>query len=83
MQGELTSAPADGAYITGMFVEGARWDPEAMMLAESLPKVSIGHLCLHLCLRPCKTPTAAGNMTLPVHNACLLAVAGVHQILGT
>ncbi len=24
-----------------MYVEGARWDPETMMLAESLPKVSI------------------------------------------
>ena len=41
MQGELTTAPADGAYITGMYVEGARWDFDTMMLAESLPKVCI------------------------------------------
>ncbi|KAL3161683.1 hypothetical protein ABBQ38_008782 [Trebouxia sp. C0009 RCD-2024] len=38
-QGELTSPPADGAYISGMYVEGARWDPDTMMLAESMPKV--------------------------------------------
>lgn len=32
--------PAEGgAYISGMFVEGARWDHEAGMLAESEPKV--------------------------------------------
>ncbi|KAL0050690.1 hypothetical protein WJX82_005287 [Trebouxia sp. C0006] len=37
--GEQTSPPSDGAYISGMYVEGARWDPETMMLAESLPKV--------------------------------------------
>lgn len=42
LQGELTTPPADGAYISGMYVEGARWDPDAMMLAESLPKV---HIC--------------------------------------
>lgn len=41
LQGEQTSPPSDGAYISGMYVEGARWDPETMMLAESLPKVSI------------------------------------------
>ena len=39
LQGELTTPPADGAYISGMYVEGARWDPDTMMLAESLPKV--------------------------------------------
>lgn len=42
LQGELTSPPADGAYISGMFIEGARWDPETMMLAESMPKVLVG-----------------------------------------
>ena len=40
-QGEQASPPADGAYISGMYVEGARWDSDTMMLAESLPKVRI------------------------------------------
>jgi hypothetical protein len=31
---------ADGAYFTGMFVDGARWDYEAGELAVPLPKVS-------------------------------------------
>lgn len=34
------SAPAEGgAYVSGMFVEGARWDPVNAQLAESHPKV--------------------------------------------
>ncbi len=38
-----TAPPADGAYVTGMFVEGARWDNDSMQLEESAPKVSKLH----------------------------------------
>ena len=31
--------PADGAYITGLFLEGCRWDTDAGELKDSLPKV--------------------------------------------
>uniref|UniRef100_G1R661 Dynein axonemal heavy chain 1 n=1 Tax=Nomascus leucogenys TaxID=61853 RepID=G1R661_NOMLE len=35
---ELTQRPQVGCYIHGLFLEGARWDPEAFQLADSRPK---------------------------------------------
>lgn len=49
---DYTAPPADGAYVAGMFVEGARWDAAAGQLDESLPKVrvcAVG-LCVHTCV---------------------------------
>jgi len=34
----LTLSPADGCYIRGLYVEGARWDMAEFHLAESRPK---------------------------------------------
>jgi dynein heavy chain len=39
-KGFETSTPdIDGAYVSGMYIDGARWDWEAGELAEPLPKV--------------------------------------------
>uniref|UniRef100_A0A8C5PPT1 Dynein heavy chain n=1 Tax=Leptobrachium leishanense TaxID=445787 RepID=A0A8C5PPT1_9ANUR len=36
---EITSSPVDGIHISGLYIEGARWDREKHVISEALPKV--------------------------------------------
>ncbi|KAJ3249557.1 Dynein heavy chain 5, axonemal [Chytriomyces hyalinus] len=39
MKEDITSAPSEGVYIHGLFIEGAGWDRKNIRLTESQPKV--------------------------------------------
>ena len=36
---KIKEGPKDGCYIRGLYIEGAKWDSNKMMLGESSPKV--------------------------------------------
>lgn len=45
----MDSSPADGVYVNGIFIDGARWDKNRGVLAEQIPKVLIeGMPAIHL-----------------------------------
>tara|TARA_B100000609_G_scaffold145713_1_gene117327 strand:- start:295 stop:684 length:390 start_codon:yes stop_codon:yes gene_type:complete len=49
----ITTKPQDGVYIRGLFLEGARWDPEIRSLNDSRPKQLFSPAPI-MHLSPCK-----------------------------
>ncbi|ORZ39363.1 dynein heavy chain and region D6 of dynein motor-domain-containing protein [Catenaria anguillulae PL171] len=54
--------PDDGVYVNGVFIEGARVDPETGVLAESLPKVLFSSVPI-IWLRPTKSVAIPPKIT--------------------
>ncbi|XP_042559183.1 dynein axonemal heavy chain 3 isoform X2 [Clupea harengus] len=50
-ESHVEQKPVDGAYVYGLFMEGARWDREHMHIGESLPKILFDTLPI-IWLRP-------------------------------
>ncbi|KAL5473898.1 hypothetical protein EMCRGX_G028462 [Ephydatia muelleri] len=38
-ENDMGTKPEDGAYVKGLFLEGAKWDRKKMVIGESLPKI--------------------------------------------
>jgi len=65
---EITAKPEDGVYVRGLFLEGARWNPEVQSLDDSLPKQLYTALpVLHLDPAQYREEPSAGIYRCPVY----------------
>ena len=65
---KFAAPPANGVYTTGLFLEGCRWDKNAMQLGDSLPKVlfSLAPVILWVPYNTAAVPTYA-HYNCPVY----------------
>lgn len=73
---EITAMPDDGAFVNGLFLEGARWDEEEGQLADQQLK-QVCHLLCEICcaerlLFVCACVVASGP-------ACYARYSGDHR----
>ncbi|KAH1168316.1 dynein axonemal heavy chain 1 [Mauremys mutica] len=65
---ELAQRPAQGCYIHGLFLEGARWDPLSFQLAESRPKELYTEMAvIWLVPVPNRKPPTTGFYLCPIY----------------
>uniref|UniRef100_A0ACB8FLL7 Dynein heavy chain 3, axonemal n=2 Tax=Sphaerodactylus townsendi TaxID=933632 RepID=A0ACB8FLL7_9SAUR len=64
----MAAMPEDGAYVKGLFLEGARWDRETMQIGESFPKILYDSLPI-IWLKPGESSNFlhSGIYTCPVY----------------
>lgn len=78
---EITTQPANGVYIRGLFLEGARWDPTIRSLNDSLPKQLYTELpVIHLLPEQHRTEPTKGIYRCPVYK--ILSRRGVLSTTG-
>lgn len=53
MEDKDYNSPDDGAFIYGLYLEGARWCRDTQLMAESRPKILFDYMP-KIWLRPCK-----------------------------
>eukprot|EP00944_MAST-04C_sp_MAST-4C-sp1_P005185 g5185.t1 len=64
----ITQPPKDGAYLYGMFIEGARWDREAGTLADALPMKLVSDMpAIHFKPAEIKRKAPKGMYSCPVY----------------
>jgi dynein heavy chain len=65
---KLVSKPADGVYIRGLYMEGARWNPAVESIDDSLPKQLYTEIpCIHLDPQQNRPDPKSGIYRCPVY----------------
>jgi dynein heavy chain, axonemal len=65
---QLTTKPASGVYITGLFLEGARWDASRGGLVDPRPKELFSAMpVMHLAPKKDRAAPASGIYRCPVY----------------